>query len=312
MVWLQEMMFKGAMDMKIRTGTYLIKEGFSNIKRNRMMSVASVGSVAAALIILGLVFLLIINMNHMVEEVKQQFDSIQIYLLDDVEDSEILAIKAELEGLDGIRALEFESKEDALKNIKEKWGDQAYLLEGLESNPLPNSIIIYVEDIAYSDKIVAEVSGISGIEEVRYYNDIVQKLITIANFIRLLGLAIIAILVFLSIFIIGNTIKLTVAARKREINIMKYVGATNWFIRWPFFVEGMVLGLLGAIISLAIVYFGYSYIYNAISQQIYMLFTTYIVSVNEIIKDMMVIFVVLGMGIGALGSILSMRKYLEV
>jgi cell division transport system permease protein len=233
-------------------------------------------------------------------------------LYDDVEDSQILAIKSRLEGVEGIRGLEFESKETALSNIKEKWGDQAYLLEGLESNPLPNSIIIYVKDIAYSDNIVAEASGIGGIEEVKYYNDIVQKLISIANFIRLLGLGIIAILVFLSIFIIGNTIKLTVAAREREINIMKYVGATNWFIRWPFFVEGMILGLMGAIISLGLVYFGYSYIYNAISQQMYMLFTTYIVPVNEIIKDMMVIFAVLGMGIGALGSILSMRKYLKV
>ncbi|MBK5251753.1 MAG: ABC transporter permease [Peptostreptococcaceae bacterium] len=298
--------------MKIRTATYLIKEGFVNIRRNIMMSIASVGSVAAALIILGMVFLLIINMNHMVEDVKQQFDSIQLYLRDDVENSEILAIKSRLEGVEGIRGLEFESKEEALSNIKEKWGDQAYLLEGLESNPLPNSIIIYVKDIAYSDSIVAEVSGISGIEEVKYYNDIVQKLISIANFIRLLGLAIIAILVFLSIFIIGNTIKLTVAARKREIKIMKYVGATNWFIRWPFFVEGMVLGLLGAIISLGLIYFGYSYIYNAISQQMYMLLTAYIVPANEIIKDMMVIFAVLGMGIGALGSILSMRKYLKV
>jgi cell division transport system permease protein len=298
--------------MKIRTGTYLIKEGFVNIRRNRMMSIASVGSVAAALIILGMVFLLIINMNHMVEDVKQQFDSIQLYLNDDVENSQILAIKSRLEGIEGIRGLEFESKEVALSNIQEKWGDQAYLLEGLESNPLPNSIIIYVKDIAYSDSIVAEASGISGIEEVKYYNDIVQKLISIANFIRLLGLGIIAILVFLSIFIIGNTIKLTVAARKREINIMKYVGATNWFIRWPFFIEGMMLGLLGAIISLGLIYFGYSYIYNAISQQMYMLFTTYIVPVDEIIKDMMVIFAVLGMGIGALGSILSMRKYLKV
>jgi len=298
--------------MKIRTATYLIKEGFVNIRRNRMMSIASVGSVAAALIILGMVFLLIINMNHMVEDVKQQFDSIQLYLRDDVEDSEILSIKSRLEGVEGIKGLEFESKEDALENIKEKWGDQAYLLEGLESNPLPNSIIIYVKDIAYSDSIVAEVSGISGVEEVKYYNDIVQKLISIANFIRLLGLVIISVLVFLSVFIIGNTIKLTVAARKREINIMKYVGATNWFIRWPFFVEGMVLGLMGAIISLGLVYFGYSYIYNAISQQMYMLLTTYIVPVDEIIKDMMVIFAVLGMGIGALGSILSMRKYLKV
>ena len=298
--------------MKIRAVFYLIKEGFVNIRRNRMMSIASIGSVAAALMILGMVFLLIINMNHMVEDVKQQFDSIQLYLRDDVENEQILAIKSRLEGVEGIRELEFESKETALEKMREKWGDQAFLLEGLESNPLPNSIIIYVKDIAYSDSIVEEISGIGGIEEVKYYNDIVQKLLSIANFIRLLGLVVIAILVFLSIFIIGNTIKLTVAARKREITIMKYVGATNWFIRWPFFIEGMVLGLLGAVLSLAIVYFGYSYIYNAVSNQIYMLLTTYIVPMNAIIKDMMVIFAVLGMGIGALGSILSMRKYLKV
>ncbi|HKL11320.1 MAG TPA: permease-like cell division protein FtsX, partial [Clostridia bacterium] len=109
--------------MKIRACFYLIKEGFVNIRRNRMMSLASIGSVAAALMILGMVFLLIINMNHMVEDVKNQFDSIQLYLRDDVENEQILAIKSRLEGVEGIRELEFESKETALEKMREKWGD---------------------------------------------------------------------------------------------------------------------------------------------------------------------------------------------
>lgn len=298
--------------MRIRTSIYLIKEGFKNIRRNRMMSFASVGSVAAALVILGIVFLLIINVNHVVEDVKDQFDSVQLYLLDDVGDEEILSIKSRLEGIDGIKELKYVSKETAIKEMREKWGEQGYLLDGLESNPLPNSIIVSVRDIGYSDRIVEEISGIGGIEEIKYYKDIVQKLISIANFIRALGMAIITVLVALSIFIIGNTIKLTVAARKREINIMKYVGATNWFIRWPFFIEGMILGMVGALIALGMIYFGYKYVYDGVSQQIYLLFTTYIVSVDDIIRDIVVIFSVLGMGIGALGSILSMRKYLRV
>lgn len=298
--------------MRIRTGSYLVQQGFRNIWRNRMMSFASVGSVAAALLILGIVFILIVNTNHMVEDVKTQFDAIQLYLLDDVGNEEILAIKARLEAVEGVRELKYEPKETALDNMREKWGEQAYLLDGLESNPLPNSIIVYVKDIRYSDRVVEEVSGIGGIEEIKYYQDIVQKLLTIAGFIRGLGLAVITVLVGLSIFIIGNTIKLTVAARRREINIMKYVGATNWFIRWPFFIEGMVLGLAGALLALGLVYFGYGYVYERISRQVYLLFTTYIVSTEVVFRDMTLVFAVLGMGIGALGSLLSMRKYLRV
>jgi cell division transport system permease protein len=130
--------------------------------------------------------------------------------------------------------------------------------------------------------------------------------------IRNLGMVIIFALLVLSTFIINNTIKLAVNARRKEINIMKYVGATNWFVRWPFFFEGTVLGLLGSVIALVIVMILYKYVYGIMANQFYALIAAYIVSPGEIFKDLLLIFSVIGMGIGALGSLMSMRKYLNV
>jgi len=243
--------------MKIRSSKYFIKEGIINLWRNRMMSLASIGSVAATLIILGMVFILILNINNMAQGAKEQFDSIKVYLRDDISQEDIAAIGDYLKKIEGVEEVKFESKEEALAIMKERWGEHGYLLEGLESNPLPNSYIVFLQDVQYSNQVAKEIGKLDNIEEVKYYKDLIEKLIGITNFIKIVGLIIITILIIISIFIIGNTIKLTVAARRREISIMKYIGATNWFIRWPFFVEGTFLGLLGSAIGTVIIYFSY-------------------------------------------------------
>ena len=134
----------------------------------------------------------------------------------------------------------------------------------------------------------------------------------IADMIRTVGLAVMFTLVALSTFIINNTVKLAVNARRREINIMKYVGATNWFVRWPFLVEGTVLGLIGALISAGVIYALYQYLHTILSSQFYVLIAAYLVSVESVMRDILILFIVIGSGIGILGSILSMKKYLDV
>lgn len=298
--------------MKIRTSGYMIKEGLKNLWRNRMMSIASIGSVTATLVILGLIFILIFNINGIAEGAKEQFDSIQVYLEDDLDQERINQIGKEISVIEGLKEIEFESRNDALKKMQENWGDHGYLLEDLEKNPLPNSYIVYLKNIEDSDAVVERIKIIEGIDEVRFHKDIIDKLIGMTNFIRLVGLIIMAILVSISVFIIGNTIKLTVAARSREINIMKYVGATNWFIRWPFFIEGTLLGLFGSIFALAIIFFSYNYVYGIATTQLYVILTAYLTPVNQVLDNLLLIFIVLGSGIGALGSITSMKKYLKV
>jgi len=300
------------MAMRFRIFKTIIKQGIVGMWRNRAMGIASIGSVGATLTILGIILILILNINNVMYTTKEQFDEIQVYLMDEVEQEEIEEIGKTINKFDGVISVIFQSKEQALEIMKEDWGDEGYLLEGLEENPLPNSYIIQLESIEKADNIVTQLEELDGIEEVKYYNDIIEKLMSVANFIRIGGIVVIAILVFISIFIISNTIKITVAARKKEIGIMKYVGATNEFIRGPFLVEGILLGLIGTSISIFIVYYGYKYLFQVVSDKLYVMLTVYMVSPYSLFADIAIIFIAIGVGIGMLGSIVSLRKFLRV
>lgn len=307
-----EMIGKVCMAMKGRMLKHMIKQGIIGMWRNRMMSLASIGSVTSVLVILGIILILVLNINNFTNMTKLKFEEIHVYLEDDITKEKIDRIGDSIKELDGVETVIFQSKEHALELMKEQWGEEAYLLEGLEENPLPNSYIIQLKDIEYADSIVSNLKGYSGIEEIKYYKDIINKLMTIANFIKIGGLVLIAILMLISIFIISNTIKLTVAARKREINIMKYVGATNGFIRGPFIIEGMLLGLIGSAISILIVNYGYKYLFTTVNERLYVLFTIYLVPYTAIFNDLLIISLTIGVGIGILGSIVSLRRFLNV
>ncbi|WZL72154.1 permease-like cell division protein FtsX [Clostridiaceae bacterium 35-E11] len=300
------------MAMKTRSISYMIRQGLKGLWRNRMMGFVSVASVASVLVILGIVFMIVLNIHSFAETAKGQFDSIQIYLQDDLEQSKIESIGNSIKEIEGAKEVYFLSKEQALADMKKQWGENGYLLEGLEANPLPNSYVVKLEDVSYADQVVNHIKGLQGLEEIKYYKDIVDRLLNITNFIRLAGLIVIIILILISMFVVANTIKLTVMARYREINIMKYVGATNWFIRWPFLIEGMTLGLLGSLIALGIVGFSYKRIFDLITHKLYVMIAAYMIPAPIVIENLSIIFIVLGMGIGALGSIFSMRKFLKV
>lgn len=300
------------MSMRLRIIKNVIKQGFQGMWRNKGMGVASVTSIGAVLVILGIVLIMILSLNNLVIDIKDKFDEIQIFLKDDISESEIESIEDELNGIDGIKSVVFKSKGQALQEMKEDWGDEGYLLEGLESNPLPDTFIVQLENIEDTGMVTKSIEKLDGIDKIQYNQDIIEKLILIANYVRTGGLIIVAILLLVSVFIISNTIKLTVTARKREINIMKYVGATNGYIRGPFIIEGVLFGLVGALISILLVNYGYEYFFNAVSDRLYVLFTIYLVPPAALIKDISIIFISIGAGIGALGSLISLRKFLNV
>ena len=303
---------KACMKMGFRIYKNIIKQGFQGAWRNRGMGVASIGSITAVLIILGIVLIMVLSINNLVVETKSKFDEIQVFLDDDISEENAKAIEKEALGNPGVLAVEYKSKEEALRDMKKGWEENAYLLEGLETNPLPNSYIVKLKDIEYANQVVEKISGLDGVEDVNYYQELIEKMLIIANYVRGGGLIVILILIFISIFIISNTIKITVAARKREINIMKYVGATNGYIRGPFVIEGVIFGLIGAILSIIIVNRGYTYFFHSLSTELYVLFTVYLVPPKALIKDISIIFVAIGMGIGALGSMLSLKRFLNV
>lgn len=276
------------------------------------MSLASMSSVAATLLILGIIFILIVNINSLAQGAKDQFDTIQVYLVDGQEPAQIESLSKDILELEGVNGVVYETKEDAMKKMQEQWQENGYLLEGLESNPLPDSFIITLNDIGFANYVVRNIKKMDGVEEIKYYQEIIERMMNIAAMIRTVGLGVMFALVALSTFIINNTVKLAVNARRREIHIMKYVGATNWFVRWPFLVEGTILGLLGAFAAALVVFGLYQYLHEILSSQFYVLIAAYIISVEVVMRDIIILFVVIGSGIGILGSILSMKKYLNV
>jgi cell division transport system permease protein len=295
----------------IRGLKYTLSQAFVQVFRNKGMSVASIFSITAMLLILGLFFFLTVNINLATENAKQQFNTIEVYLLDETTVEEADIITQSLLSMDEIAGVTYVSKEEAMENFKERWGDKAYLLEGLSENPLPNSLSVQLASLEDGGLIYEACRNLIGVEDVRYYKEEVGKILAVTDFIQKGALIIIAFLIIVSVVVVSNTVKLTVMSRQREIMIMKYVGATNWFIRGPLLAEGMMIGCISAGISLVLIWLIYSRMVGLFSTQALLLFSTSFVEVGFMMKNLIWIFMALGMSIGAFGSILSMRRFLS-
>ncbi|MFV9568222.1 permease-like cell division protein FtsX [Thermoanaerobacter mathranii] len=297
------------MDMLFRNFKYFLKEGFSNLARNRLMTIASITSVMAAMLILGLVVVIILNVNSLTYQVESQLE-LKAFLKDNISKEQVTQIGNDIKSIKGVTSVVFESKEEALRKFKQQLGDKSYLAEGLENdNPLPQSYIIKVKDANLMKDISNKIKQINGVEKVSYGQDVVDKLLGIIKIIRIVGLSIILILFIISIVIISNTIKLGVFARRREINIMKYIGATDWFIRWPFLIEGVILGLIGALLSVIILVLAYGYVLDVMNNKLIMF---QLLPLEKIVGGILLYFSMIGAIIGALGSGLSIKRFLNV
>lgn len=290
--------------MKLRTIKYFFRESFTSLIRNRWMSLASIGAVASALIILGSFLLLSVNFDYILKDVESQVE-ITAYLEDSVNEADITKLNNGIAAIEGVKEIKFISKEEAIEEFKEQVGRE--ILEGIE-NPLPNSFRIKVNDPHEVAAIAEKIQRFAGIDEVKYGKGIVEKLFNIIHWVRIIGMVIMAVFAAVSIFIISNTIRLTVFARRREINIMKYIGATDWFVRWPFLIEGMVLGLIGSSLAIGILAVAYNYLYIAVKINIPMIALLPI----EQFYDYALGFLGIGMLIGAFGSSFSIKRFLNV
>lgn len=281
------------------------------VSRNRAMSLASIFSISAMLLILGLFFIVVVNINMATEAAKQDYETVQVYLTDEVTAEEARQMTESFDRIDGVSETQYLDKDKALQQWKAKWGDSGYLLDSLGNNPLPNSILITVSQLEAADQVVEEAARAEGIEDVKYYKETVEKLLKITNFIQIGALIIMVFLIVVAVVVVSNTIKLTVFARSREIAMMKYVGATNWFIRGPFLVEGMLIGMISALISVVIIAFTYSKISELIGQDVFIILSTPMVPVSFMTINLISIFLSVGISIGACGSIISMRRFLD-
>lgn len=302
--------------MKIRTLGLQFKEGLIGLWRNRVMSLASIGSVTAVLLVLGLSLVIIVNVNSIAEYIESSVE-IKVFLLDELESSQVETIGAKIRQLEGIKEITFESKEQALEKYKGQLGNNNNLLEGLEgeNNPLPSSYIVKVEDANTIWDTAGKISAFEGVEEVSYGKDVVDRLLKSTYMIRIVGSILIGILALISIFIISNTIKLTVAARRKEINIMKFVGATDGFIRLPFVIEGLVLGLIGAVLSSGMLVGLYNYFYLFMGKNFgsfFILVSSSMAPFDQTMYNTSLVLLAVGVFIGITGSAVSLRKFLNV
>ncbi len=290
---------------------YSLRQAFKQLFRNKGMSFASIFSITAMMIILALFLFLSININYLTENVKDQFGTIEIILLEETTEEQSEEMMDELRNLSGVEDVMFISKDMAMEQFKISWGSNAYLLDGLDENPLPNSIRITLSDLEAGDLIVSYIGRMEGVEDVRFYRDEVSKVIKISSAIQRGALIVIAFLVVISIIVVANTIKLTVMAREDEISIMRYIGATNWFIRGPMFIEGILIGGLSAAIAVGLSSFIYVKLCDALGERAFSLFYTQLVEPRFLIINIIWIFAALGIGIGTCGSMISMRRYLK-
>ena len=295
--------------MKLRTSEYFIQETFRSLRRNNWMSFASIGTVAVSLFVLGVFLLLVLNMNRLASSLESQVQ-ISVYLEDGLSESARKDIASDIEALQGIEEIRYVPKEEAKERLAKRLGDQKYLLDALgEKNPLPDSFEVVLKSPALVETAAAAITRMDGVEQAKYGQDVIEHLFAITRLIRIFGLALMVLLAGATLFIISNTIRLTVFARRKEVAIMKYVGATDWFIRWPFLLEGMVLGFVGGVLAaIALQSF-----YAAMAAKIYETLAFFpLLPQYPYMYYVSAAILLSGMGIGALGSTISLKRFLKV
>lgn len=295
--------------MKLSTSEYFIKEVYTSFKRNIWMTLASIFTVVLSLFILGFFSIVILNLNKIADTLESQVQ-ISVYLKDDLSQEEIDETKETLSKIEGLQDIKFTTREEAMKNFKERLGDQQFLLDALDdTNPLPNSFSLTVTSPQQVKTIADTAAALDSVESASYSQDIINHLFNLTHLIRLIGVALIILLTGAAIFIISNTIRLTVFARRKEIAIMKYVGATDWFIRWPFLLEGICLGFIGGGLATIFLYI----VYNQVTQEIYEAMAFFpLIPQHPFIDYISLAILVAGIIIGALGSTISLKRFLKV
>ncbi len=290
--------------MRFNTFRFLVKEGVRSLRQNFFMSAASILVLVSCLLITGCAYLVYENVEYAFDWAYQQ-NVVVAYAEADVTDERAAAMKAELEALDNVAQVEYISKEALLERYKDEFGE---LLEDLEAdNPLQDAFVISFEDLSVFDATVSSVKTVKNIEKVDYDQALSQTLVKVRRVVLTVGVWVIALLLVVSLFIIANTIKLTVYSRRREISIMRSVGATPWFVRFPFMVEGIILGCAAGVISYGLL-FG---IYEVIRQNFTFSSSLQLIPFTAVWWQLLLGFLVGGMITGVLGSTVSIGRYLK-
>ena len=296
--------------MKINTINYFIVDALKSIKRNITVSFAAMLTVLVTFFVLGTFTLVGLNFNKTIEDVADKIE-IKVYLQDDIKLVNKREVEIKLSEQDGVKAVTYESKDEAFTKLKKDLEGNSGMLEGysLENNPLASSYIVTLEDASYASNVTKAVEDMTGVESVTNQQELIEKISRVVDFVQILGVILFFVFIGVSIFLIMNTIKLAVYSRRREVGIMKFVGATDWFIRWPFVIEGIIIGAIGSLLATAVLYFIYRGVFGFIASS---LLIANLVPVSFVLTTLLGGFLLGGIVVGAIGSIAALRKFLVV
>ena len=283
--------------MKGTSLKYLTHEGFRNVWVNRLMSLASVTVLMACLI------------NNVVDKVQSQ-NVVMVYVADDATEDETTQIGTSLKGISNVESCEFVPKEVAFQEQIQSMGGDAALFEGFDEIPLPDAYKVTVKDLSQFENTVSQIKQINKVDSVRENSDLASKLLSLRHAVSIVSVGLVVMLFLVALFIISNTIRITMFSRKLEISIMKAVGATNWFIRWPFMIEGMILGTISGIVSLGVLWGLYAVAEKVFAQTLSLIGFS-LVPFSEYWWQILLVFVAIGLFTGGFGSLVSMAKYLK-
>lgn len=295
--------------MKGTSLKYLTHEGFRNVWVNRLMSLASVTVLMACLIIMGAGIMIYFNINNVVDKVQSQ-NVVMVYVADDASEDETTQIGTSLKGISNVESCEFVPKEVAFQEQIQSMGGDAALFEGFDEIPLPDAYKVTVKDLSQFENTVSQIKQIDKVDSVRENSDLASKLLSLRHAVSIVSVGLVVMLFLVALFIISNTIRITMFSRKLEISIMKAVGATNWFIRWPFMIEGMILGTISGIVSLGVLWGLYAVAEKVFAQTLSLIGFS-LVPFSGYWWQILLVFVAIGLFTGGFGSLVSMAKYLK-
>ena len=291
--------------------SYLIGEGFKNTFKNKKSTIASLVIMIATMFIFGLFFVISENVTNEVNSLESE-QGIAVFVLRDATEEQTEEVGNKLRALEYVNNVSFVSKEEGMEQMKERLKTTQEVLDGyLTRNPLSDKYIVTLTDLTKKEEVKANILKLDNIKSIEASDKTIEKLMSIANMVRLVAMVIFILLLLISIFIIANTIKLTVHARRKEISIMKYVGATNGFIRFPFIVEGMIIGVSAALISIVILWLGYTGVTKDMMGTLSTI-NFQLLTFSQMFVKVLLVYLGLGIGLGVIGSLISMRRYLEV
>ncbi|MFT8318848.1 MAG: permease-like cell division protein FtsX [Sporolactobacillus sp.] len=297
--------------MKLRTLKRHINESFKSLGRNSWMTFASVSAVTVSLVLIGMFMMVMFNLNKIAGNLESNVE-MNVYVADSATKADTAQLENQLKSVRNVQSVKFQSKKEGLNRLLQSLGNDRRTFADLQNeNPLPNMFVLKTKQPQQTIQIAKRVNNFPNVTDVRYGKGTVEKMFRFINISRNVGIVLIIGLLFTSVFLIANTIKLTIVARRREIEIMKLVGATNSFVRWPYFIEGLVMGVLGSLIPILVVIIVYHYAYYTMSISLSSMLIQ-LIPYKQMAVNLSFMLLILGAVIGVWGSLSSVRKFLKV